>query len=106
MFGEWLFVSVWDPRRPRWILDSQYVGPSSVGKYVGLSVWRSSLPVNTYVGPSVAWMDNGSVDLHQYAARSVRRVSESMCGAIRGLDGHSICGALSPSASSSMRCDF
>ena len=73
-------------------VNSQYVGPSSVGKYVGLLVWRSSLPVKTYSGPSVAWMDNGSVGPHQYAARSVRRGSESMCGAIRGLDGQSICG--------------
>ena len=38
------------------------------------------LLVGNYVGPSVAWMDNGSV------GPSVRRGSESMCGALRALD--------------------
>ena len=54
-----------------------------------------------YVGPSVAWMDNGSVGPSSVSVStisssalgpSVRRGSESMCGALGGLDGQSICG--------------
>ena len=74
-------------------VDSQSVGPSSVGRYVGPSVWRGSKSV-TLLNPLWPGRTMDPWGPYQCAGPSVRRDSDSVCGARRDLDGQSICGTV------------